>query len=96
MQAEKLPMPAKRVNEYVQQQLRTQLLQQECLPSTFSINLNRSTITWGPAIFMNKLQHQEKKCADKYWKYHVSKLFHLCMIKTTLLRTFKKKSTEAH
>ena len=37
-----------------------------------------------------------EKCADKYWKYHVSKLFHLCMIKTTLLRTFKKKSTEAH
>ena len=68
MQAEKLPMPAKTVNEYVQQQLPTQLLQQECLPSTFSINLNRSTITLGPAIFMNKLQHQEKKCADKYWE----------------------------
>ena len=58
MRAEKLPTPVKTVNECVQQQMPTQLLQHECLPSIFTINRNSSTMTWGPAIFLNKLQHQ--------------------------------------
>ena len=63
------------MNEFLQQQLLTQLLQHKCFQQAqqqISEHLHhkseQSTMTRGPAIFPNKLQHQEKTRADKYWK----------------------------
>ena len=68
------------MNEFLQQQLLTQLLQHKCFQvqcfqqaqQQISEHLHhkseQSTMTRGPAIFPNKLQHQEKTRADKYWK----------------------------
>ena len=53
-------------------------------------------LLWDQQYSWTSYNTRRKNVQTNTGKYHVSKLFHLCMIKTTLLRPFKKKSTEAH